>query len=77
MATSRARVAEPQTRQQERGNLTEEGVKSMTVGYIRGKLGVAAIKAQCLTLFGQHGACCCDSSWEEKESSGPGKNLGQ
>ena len=53
LATSRAKVAEPHSSRRG-GNLTEEGVKSMWLwGYIRRKLGVAAIKAQCITLFGR------------------------
>ena len=52
LATSGAKVTEPQSSRRG-GNLTEEGVKSMAVGYISRKLGVAAIKAQCLTLFGR------------------------
>ena len=52
LATSRAKVAEPQSSRRG-GNLTEEGVKSMAVGHIRRKLGVAAVKAQCITLFGR------------------------
>ena len=44
LATSRARVAEPQT--SKRGNrLTEEGVKALVVGHIRKTLSVAAVKA--------------------------------
>ena len=52
LATSRARVAEPLSSRRG-GNLTEEGVKSLAVGHIRRKLGVAAVKAQCITLFGR------------------------
>ena len=52
MATSRAKVAEPQSSRRG-GNLTEEGVKSMAVRYISRRLGVVAVKAQCLTLFGR------------------------
>ena len=52
LATSRARVAEPQSGRRGR-NLTEEGVKSLAVGFIRRKLAVVAVKAQCLTLLGR------------------------
>ena len=52
LATSRARVAEPQSGRRGR-NLTEEGVKSLAVSFIRRKLGVAAVRAQCLTLLGR------------------------
>ena len=33
--------------------MTEEGVKSLAVGHIRRKLGVAAANAQCIALFGR------------------------
>ena len=52
LATSRARVAEPQTGKRGK-TLSEEGVKALAVGYIRRRLGVAAIKAQCLSLLGR------------------------
>ena len=52
LATSRARVAEPQTGRRGK-TLSEEGVKALAVGYIRRWLGVAAIKAQCLSLLGR------------------------
>ena len=52
LATSRARVAEPQTGKRGK-TLTEQGVKAMAVGYIRRRLGVAAVKAQCLSLLGR------------------------
>ena len=52
LATSRARVAEPQTSR--RGDrLTEEGVRALAVGYIRRRLSVAAVKAQSFSLLGR------------------------
>ena len=33
--------------------MTEEGVRALAVGYIRRRLGVAAVKAQCLSLLGR------------------------
>ena len=33
--------------------LTEEGIKSMAVGFIRRKLGITAVKAQCHSLLGR------------------------
>ena len=52
LATSRARVAEPQT--SKRGDrLTEEGVRALAVGHIRKMLSVAAVKAQCYSLLGR------------------------
>ena len=52
MATSRARVAEPQTSR--RGDrLTEEGVRALAVGHIRKTLSVAAVRAQCYSLLGR------------------------
>jgi hypothetical protein len=52
LATSRARVAEPQTSR--RGDkLTEEGVRALAVGHIRKTLSVAAVKAQCHSLLGR------------------------
>ena len=52
LATSRARVAQPQSRKKG-GDMTEEGIKSLAVGYIRRKLGVAAVKGQCHSLLGR------------------------
>ena len=52
LATSRARAAEPQAGSRGR-NLTEEGVKSLAVGFIRRRLGVATVRPQCLTLLGR------------------------
>jgi hypothetical protein len=50
MATSRARVAEPQTSR--RGDrLTEESVRALAVGHIRNTLSVAAVQAQCNSLL--------------------------
>ena len=53
MATSRAQVGEPQARSRKGDILTEEGVKALAVGYIRRKLGIVAVKAQCLSLLGR------------------------
>ena len=53
LATSRAQIGEPQARSRRGTTLTEQGIKSMAVGYIRRKLGVAAVKAQCLSLLGR------------------------
>ena len=52
LATSRARVAEPQSGKRGK-TLTEEGVKALAVGYIRRRLSVAAVKAQCHSLLGR------------------------
>ena len=52
LATSRAKVAEPQARKKGK-SLSEEGVKSLAVGFIRRRLGVAAVKAQCHSLLGR------------------------
>ena len=52
LASSRARVTEPQARRRG-GNLSEEGVKALAVGFIRRRLGVAAVKAQSLSLLGR------------------------
>ena len=52
LASSRTTVAEPQTSR--RGDrLTEEGVRALAVGYIRRRLSVAAVKAQCFSLLGR------------------------
>ena len=53
MATSRASVADPQARKKGGKVMTEEGVKSLAVGFIRRRLGVAAVKAQCHSLLGR------------------------
>ena len=53
LATSRAQIGEPQARSRRGTTLTEQGIKSMAVGYIRRKLGVAAVKAQCHSLLGR------------------------
>ena len=52
MARSRAKVAEPQAKKKG-GRLTEEGVKALAVGFIRRRLSVAAVRAQCLSLLGR------------------------
>ena len=53
LATSRAQIGDPQARSRRGTLLTEQGVKSLAVGYIRRKLGIVAIKAQCLSLLGR------------------------
>ena len=53
LATSRAQIGEPQARSRRGTTLTEQGIKSMAVGYIRRKLRVAAVKAQCHSLLGR------------------------
>ena len=53
IVTSRAKVADPQTRRKKGYILSPEGVKSLAVGYIRRKLSVAAVKAQSLSLLGR------------------------
>ena len=52
LATSRARVAEPQTNRRGK-SLSEEGVKGLAVGFIQRRSGIAAIKAQCHSLLGR------------------------
>ena len=53
LATSRAQIGDPQARSRRGTALTEEGVKSIAVGYIRRKLGITAVKAQCYSLLGR------------------------
>ena len=53
MAFSRARIDDPQTRGRRGQLLSEEGIKSLAFGYIRRKLGIAAVKAQCHSLLGR------------------------
>ena len=53
LATSRAKVAAPQTRGRRGQVLTEEGLKGLAVGYIRRKLSIAAVKAQSHSLLGR------------------------
>ena len=53
LATSRARIADPQTRGTRGQTLSEEGIKGLAVGYIRRKLGIANVKAQCHSLLGR------------------------
>ena len=53
LASSRARVADPQARGRRGQVLTEQGIKSLAVGYIRRRLGIAAVKAQCHSLLGR------------------------
>ena len=50
LATSRARVAEPQTNRRGK-SLSGKGVEGLAVGFIRRRLGIAAIKAQCHSLL--------------------------
>ena len=45
-------MAEPQSRKKGK-TLSEEGVKSLAVGFIWRRLGVAAVKAQCHSLLGR------------------------
>ena len=52
MATSRAMIADPQTRKKSVMIMSEEGVKSLAVRFIRRRLGVAAVRAQCHSLHG-------------------------
>ena len=53
MATSRAMIADPQTRKKGGKIMSEEGVKSLAVGFIRRGLGVVAVRAQCHSLLGR------------------------
>ena len=53
LASSRARIADPQTRGKKGQILSEEGIKSLAVGYIRRKLSIAAVKAQSHSLLGR------------------------
>ena len=53
LATSRAQIGDPQARSRRGTTLTEEGIKSMAVGYIRRKLSITAVKAQCYSLLGR------------------------
>ena len=52
LATSRVRVMMPQMSRKGR-MMSEEGSKAQAVGYIRRRLGVSAVKAQCLSLLGR------------------------
>ena len=52
LASSRARIAEPQTSR--RGDkLTEEGVRALAISHIRKTLSVAAVRAQSYSLLGR------------------------
>ena len=51
LATSRARVADPQARGRRGQTLSEEGVRAIAVGYIRRKISIASVKAQCHSLL--------------------------
>ena len=53
LATSRAQIGDPQARTKRGDIMTEEGIKSMAVGYIRRKLGIISVKAQCHSLLGR------------------------
>ena len=53
LATSRAQIGDPQARSRRGTALTEQGIKSLAVGYVRRKLGIAAVKAQCHSLLGR------------------------
>ena len=53
LASSRAKIGEPQARSRRGTLLTEEGIKSLAVGYIRRKLGITSVKAQCHSLLGR------------------------
>ena len=53
LAVSRSKVAIPQIRSRRGAVLTEEGIKGIAVGYLRRKLSITAIKAQCLSLLGR------------------------
>ena len=50
LATTRARIADPQIRGQ---TLSEEGIEGLAFGYIRRKLGIAAVRTQCHSLLGR------------------------
>ena len=53
LASSRARIADPQTRGRKGQVLSEEGIKGLAVGYIRRKLSIASVKAQSHSLLGR------------------------
>ena len=53
LASSRAKIGEPQARTRRGTIMTEEGIKSLAVGYIRRKLGITSVKAQCHSLLGR------------------------
>ena len=52
LATSRVRVAEPQTDKKGR-QISETQAKAMAEGFIRRKLSIAGVKAQCHSLLGR------------------------
>ena len=52
MATHRVRLAGPSLGRRGRMRM-EEGERSMVMGYLRRVLGVATIRAQCLSLLGR------------------------
>ena len=54
IATSRVRVALPQSAAVRRGDSrSEEGEKAVAVTYIRRRVSVAAVKGQCISLLGR------------------------
>ena len=54
IATSRVRVALPQSAAARRGDSrSEEGEKAVAVSYIRKRVSVAAVKGQCISLLGR------------------------
>ena len=53
LATSRSKIGDAQSRTKRGTTMTEEGIKSMAVGYIRRKLGITDVKAQCHSLLGR------------------------
>ena len=46
-------MGEPQAKGKRGNILTEQGIKGLAVGYIRRKLGIAAVKAQSYSLLGR------------------------
>ena len=52
LADSRAQVAAPQSKRKG-GLLCEEGVRALAVGFIRRRLSVCAVQAQCHSLLGR------------------------
>ena len=53
LATSRARIADPQSKGKRGNQLTEAGIKGLAVGFIRRKLSIASVKAQAMSLLGR------------------------
>ena len=52
LATRRAQVTDPESRRMG-GRLPEEVVKSLAVSYLRRRLSIAGVRAQCLSLLGR------------------------